>query len=260
MTRVKSDLPDVMPVLSRGKHRNSRSGACFMEFASYLAGEAWSDHPKCTHPLLASLARMVNDFTSDENRSRLSILTPSVIGLVSQDPRLSVRIALRAASCALPVASADRQRALAVGIMSCEQALVDLDGVVEPEVREFIDSTFALAPEAVRWAREFVDALGFGPTTKFVRQVTQAIVHTSVEGVAHACISNPDDRMFDMLAKTIDDCIAFLAPDEDIDTRTSGVHRASEPHAAQQAYFEAKAKAEPKPPLHSMLSRSHRSV
>jgi len=28
-----------------------------MEFASYLAGERWSDHPACTHPLLAVLAR-----------------------------------------------------------------------------------------------------------------------------------------------------------------------------------------------------------
>ena len=42
-----------VPVLSRGKHRNPRKGACFMEFASYLAGEPWSDHPACTHPLLA---------------------------------------------------------------------------------------------------------------------------------------------------------------------------------------------------------------
>ena len=49
--------PDHMPVLSRGKHRNARKGACFMEFASYLAGERWSDHPACTHPLLAAMAR-----------------------------------------------------------------------------------------------------------------------------------------------------------------------------------------------------------
>ena len=29
--------PESMPVLSRGKHRNSRRGACFMEMASFLA-------------------------------------------------------------------------------------------------------------------------------------------------------------------------------------------------------------------------------
>jgi hypothetical protein len=27
-----------------------------MEFASYLAGERWSDRPACTRPLLAELA------------------------------------------------------------------------------------------------------------------------------------------------------------------------------------------------------------
>ncbi|MDX6241462.1 MAG: hypothetical protein QOG10_6286, partial [Kribbellaceae bacterium] len=74
----KSDL--AVPVLSRGKHRNPRKGACFMEFASYLAGEPWSDHPACTHPLLAGVARDVNDCTTDAGRSRLAPLIPSVIG------------------------------------------------------------------------------------------------------------------------------------------------------------------------------------
>ena len=49
-----STLPDGMPVLSRGRHRTPRRGACFMEFASLLAGERWSDHPSCTHPLLGA--------------------------------------------------------------------------------------------------------------------------------------------------------------------------------------------------------------
>jgi hypothetical protein len=60
-----SQLPSLLPTLSRGKHRTPRAGACFMEFASLLAGEAWSDHPACTHPLLAAVARHVNDHTSD---------------------------------------------------------------------------------------------------------------------------------------------------------------------------------------------------
>ena len=49
----------------RGSHRSPRRGACFMEFASYLAGERWSDHPACTDPVLASLARGVNDNLTD---------------------------------------------------------------------------------------------------------------------------------------------------------------------------------------------------
>jgi hypothetical protein len=36
----------MLPILSRGRHRNPRKGACFMEMASVLAGEKWTDHPK----------------------------------------------------------------------------------------------------------------------------------------------------------------------------------------------------------------------
>src|SRR3954462_848549 len=87
--------PDFVPMLSRGKHRHPRRGACFMEFASYLAGERWSDHPSCTHPLLARLARLVNDYTGDSRRQRLVELVPDVIGLTSDDVRVDLRITLR---------------------------------------------------------------------------------------------------------------------------------------------------------------------
>ncbi|HEV2824581.1 MAG TPA: hypothetical protein VG035_05160, partial [Actinomycetota bacterium] len=96
-------------MLSRGKHRSPRKGACFMEFASLLAGERWSDHPSCTHPLVAAVARQVNDLTSDAGRGRLAELIPSVIGLTGDDLHIDVRIALGAARLALPVAAAERQ-------------------------------------------------------------------------------------------------------------------------------------------------------
>ena len=94
MSAYDTRLPDAVPVLSRGKHRNPRKGGCFMEFASYLAGEPWSDHPKCTHPLLAALARDVNDHVSDEARARLVPLIPSVIGLTPEDRIVDVEIAV----------------------------------------------------------------------------------------------------------------------------------------------------------------------
>ncbi len=107
--------PEILPLLSRGRHRSPRKGACFMELAGFLAGERWSDHPACTHPLLARLARGVNDVTSDDARPRLAVLIPSVIGLTSDDPTWDHAIALVAASAALPMAPEERQRALAVG-------------------------------------------------------------------------------------------------------------------------------------------------
>ncbi len=91
---------DVMPLLSSGRHRSPRQGACFMEFASYLAGERWSDHPACTHPALAFLARMTNDCTSNRARSRLAELIPSVIGLNGDEPQVELVVALRVATAA----------------------------------------------------------------------------------------------------------------------------------------------------------------
>src|SRR5487761_2784703 len=97
-------IPQLMPTLSAGRHRTPRQGACFMEFASYLAGERWSDHPRCTHPLLAALARDVNDLTDDESRNRLMPLVNRVIGLIasgSLSDDVTETIAVRAALAAL---------------------------------------------------------------------------------------------------------------------------------------------------------------
>lgn len=32
-------IPDFLPVLSKGDHKSPSEGACFMEYASFLAGE-----------------------------------------------------------------------------------------------------------------------------------------------------------------------------------------------------------------------------
>lgn len=53
--------PDYLPSLSAGAHDADDGEACVMEYVSLLAGEAWSDRPECTHPLLAHEVRMLND-------------------------------------------------------------------------------------------------------------------------------------------------------------------------------------------------------
>jgi len=99
-----------------------------MEFASYLAGERWSDHPACTHPLLGLLARKVNDHISDGARQGLIGLVPDVIGLAGTDLRIDAGIGLRAARTALPLVAAERQRVMAAGVLTSERVLADLDG------------------------------------------------------------------------------------------------------------------------------------
>lgn len=193
---------DALPILGRGKHRSPKRGACFMELASFLAGERWSDHPQCTHPLLAMLARAVNDLTSDEARPRLAPLIPSVIGLTGEDPRWDVRIALRAARTALPVAPADRQQTLAVAIIGCERILDELEGrpagTLEPPSAEAL----ALVPRTAEWAQKFCAGTQVRPK-RFVHDAAPSVVSTAVQGISESFVPDTDARLRTLLEETI---------------------------------------------------------
>jgi hypothetical protein len=201
-------LPELVPVLSRGKHRSPRQGACFMELASYLAGERWSDHPACTHPLLAALARDVNDFSSDAGRSRLARLIPSVIGLTGEDLHIDARIALLCARTALPVAAAPRQQVMAVSVLACERMLAGLDGRPAGWLEQQSRDALAQVPLAARWARDFTGTVAISPKA-FRRHSAPAAVHAAVEGIAQACVPEPDQMLYDLLASAIGECAAW---------------------------------------------------
>jgi hypothetical protein len=201
--------PDAIPVLSRGKHRRPRRGACFMELASYVAGEPWSDHPDCTHPALATLARDVNDYTSDEQRTRLAPLIPSVIGLTGTDPRIEVRIALRAAADALPIAAEHRQRVLAVGVLRCDDELQSSGLESDAALREAGRKALERVPLAAEWAREFMRTTDWRrPRPR--RRPYQGIIHHAVRGIAEACVPDTDDRLHRLLTEAIEDCQRLL--------------------------------------------------
>ncbi len=202
---------DILPLLERGKHRNPRKGACFMELASYLAGERWSDSPQCTHPLLAHVARMVNDFTDDESRPRLAILIPSVIGLQSQDPRWDHELTLLAAAHALPVAAEPNQRSLAVGMLACERLYAALEGRPPGSLTERTRSSFREVPMAEKWARVFMTSARSpgsqtpGPT----------VIEVAVRSIAFACVPDPADRLHALLTESIDLCRALSGLHDD---------------------------------------------
>jgi hypothetical protein len=215
MSRDDVRLPQLLPVLSRGRHRNARKGACFMELASFLAGERWSDHPACTHPLLAALARHVNDRTSDDNRQRLARLIPSVIGLTSDDPHVDALIALRCATTALPVVAAERQKVMAVAILTCERVLAGLDGRPPGILDQRSRQALSQAPQAARWAEAFISNMGPSPKA-FRRQAAPCTVRAAVEGIAEACTPNPDDLLRDLLAETIRECADRIHPTQPV--------------------------------------------
>jgi hypothetical protein len=219
MSRYDPQLPALLPTLARGKHRSPRRGACFMEFASLLAGEPWSDHPACTHPLLAAVARHVNDSSSDAGRSRLVGLIPSVIGLTGQDPHIDAQIALGSARLALPVVAAERQRVLAVGVLSCERVLAELDGRPLGELGEASRSALAQVPHAAGWAARFV---GDAPAAarspqRFRRQAAPTIVRTAAQGIAQACVPDPDGMLRALLIGAINVCAVWTRRDPDPD-------------------------------------------
>jgi hypothetical protein len=193
-----------------------------MEMASYLAGERWSDHPKCTHPLVASVARMVNDNTTDENRSRLAELIPSVIGLTTSDPRADAGIALCCATAALPIASAKRQNVMAVSVLSAERALAALEGRRSGELRPSSKAALESVPQAAVWARDFV--IKFNASPNDFRRAAPHVARMAVEGIAEACVPDADERLYDLLASVIDECagVQAMVPDE---TPSAAVHR-----------------------------------
>jgi hypothetical protein len=186
----------VMPILSAGRHRSPRQGACFMEFASYLAGERWSDHPTCTHPLLAALARDVNDLSSDDARAGLTGLIHRVVGLTGDDPAITADIAARAAAAALPIVSMERQRALAAALINVVAQTND------PGLESVARDAFDQAPDSERWARHY---LSTAPAPRdFGYRAAAAMVHTAVVGIALACVDDADALLTRLLRETIE--------------------------------------------------------
>lgn len=178
--------PDGLPMLERGAHRSPERGACLMEYVSVLAGTRFSDHPRCTHPALAQLARLVNDEIIDPTvRSRLAVLAPDLIGTRSRDPRITLTVmacCLRAALAVRPLGR-DLQQALQW---------------IETQLSRLED------PRARRWARWRSSVAGPGP---FVVLSTLRVVlkHTHrFRGPRH------DEQLRELLEQAVADCRRLL--------------------------------------------------
>jgi hypothetical protein len=68
-----------VPLLGLGRHAHPRRGGCLMELVGAVAGGPWTDHPLCTPPVLAQVARTVNDKSSTQTRPLLATLIPYLI-------------------------------------------------------------------------------------------------------------------------------------------------------------------------------------
>jgi hypothetical protein len=121
-----SRCPDGLPELRAGAHLTPEDGACLMEYVSVLTEIAFSDHPRCTDPALAELARLVNDNSTDAGRPRLASLAPALAATPPTDA-----VATAAVVCAALCAAQDaagRTAALARHLRRGERRLARVSG------------------------------------------------------------------------------------------------------------------------------------
>lgn len=197
--------PDGVPILSRGKHRSPRRGACFMEFASYLAGEPWSDHPSCTHPLLAQLARLVNDLIGDTGRQELVPLIPSVVGRRG-DHRTWVTLPVAVAAPPILDVPEATQRVLAAGLMSAHQVCAEA-GPDLAETGRKARAALDLVPGAVAWAERLPVPVRITPEI-FAHRCAPTIIRCTADGIVKSGGSDRDARLRALLEVAITACPA----------------------------------------------------
>lgn len=204
-----------------------------MEYASYLAGEKWSDHPSCTHPLLGELARQVNDFVSDGTRQTFVELVPDLIGLTSSDLRVDIHIALGVARTALPLVAESRQHMMAAAVLTCERLLADLEARPGSPMSQESSDALDRAPHAAAWARRFTSNMAISQRA-FRRTAAPTIVRYAVEGVAHACIPDPDAVLRALLVEAVAD-VKKVRGRESSSHRFSHVRAGTTPAPTQRA-------------------------
>src|SRR4051812_39087019 len=83
-------VPDVLPLLSRGRHKHVARGACFMEYTALLAGAPFADRPRWVAPELAAVMRHANDRLCAADGAGLLPLLGRSIGLGAPYGRTAV--------------------------------------------------------------------------------------------------------------------------------------------------------------------------
>lgn len=135
------NVPDALPTLSAGSHDADHGEACVMEYVSLLAGEEWSDHPECTHPMLAHEARTTNDLLRESDRPRLVPLIGRLFGTTEDSPELRARLRLAQARQVMALLEPD-SRSRVVGAIEEAEAWLGRDGD-STDVHRAIDEAMA---------------------------------------------------------------------------------------------------------------------
>ena len=101
---------------------------------------------------------------------------------------------------ALPRVSYEHQRALAVGLLTCERVLAELDGRPATSLSDVGRETLSSVPSAERWARQYCGDRPV-PTARFHRRSAPSIVLLAVGGIAEGCGGDRDDVLLELLTR-----------------------------------------------------------
>jgi hypothetical protein len=199
-------MPTALPILAAGRHRSPRHGACLMEYASVLAGERFSDAPRCTDPVLAAVARAVNDYSSDAARQRIAPFAGDLTTAHGGGDEVQRAIVRRCLLTALRYADGTRRQVLLVAVLG-------LDRAARGATRGWDDSMLSLDTELalLRCDRGFADAAAYvAPlsvtTREHARRASAVSVEMAVATIAESAgsASAADDALFQLFQ----DCLA----------------------------------------------------
>lgn len=199
--------PTALPILSRGKHRRPRHGACLMEYTSVLAGERFSDSPRCTDPVLATIARCVNDYSSDDARQRIAPLAGDLTTANGADDRVHVALVRRCLVAALRHAPRPRRDVLVVALLGLDRAATGASRGWDDSMLS-IDSELALlgGDSGLADAAAYVAAL---PVTaeEHSRRALAVSVEAAVATIAESAADpdTADDVLFELFTHCLDD-------------------------------------------------------
>lgn len=190
--------PDALPPveLSVGTHLTPDDGACLMEWVSALAGEPWSDAPASTHPVLAHLARLVNDSLSSDARPQLLPLAPRLVDCNSPDLTLPAELAELVTGYAARIKPGPSM----VWMRATAHRHHQLAGRT-PDPGQLSRAIVAIRMTAYRR----------GPALRAVEAAVRAISDTT----------NADNQLLECLDRAISLVESRIAPTRDVDQRTT---------------------------------------
>jgi hypothetical protein len=173
-----------------------------MEYTSIIAGERFSDHPRCTDPALAAVARAVNDYSSDAGRQQLAALASDLSVAHRSDPNVGYLVARRCLLTALPYSVQPRRRVLSVGLLGLDRAARDMSRGWRPDFVD-VDTELGLMPYdgELAAASAFLREQRVTPG-EYVRRGLPLAIETAVATIAEEA-ADADD----VLRALLEDCL-----------------------------------------------------